>query len=100
VADALQRMQVSLVAHSFNGQNFLSHGFCGQGVAGIERRAVQQNAAGAARGAIAAPVGPRHAQLHRNHFPQSGACFIFGGIGFAVDQERSFFIRERPNHGR
>ena len=95
MADALQRMQVLLVAHAFNGENLLAHGFGRQGVAGIERHAVHQNAASAATGAIAAPVGARQAQLHRNHFPQRGAGFVFGGISLAVDDERSFFVRER-----
>ena len=80
VADALQRVQIFLVAHAFNGEDLSAHGFGRQGVAGIERRAVHQYAAGAATGAIAAPVGARQAQLHRNHFPQGGARFVFGGI--------------------
>ena len=90
-----KRMQVFLVAHAFDGENFLAHGFGRQGVAGIERRAIHQNAARAATGAIAAPVRARHAQLHRNHFPQRGARFVFGGVGLAIDEERSLFARER-----
>ena len=90
-----KRMQILLVAHAFDGENLLAHGFGRQGVAGIERRAVHQHAAGAATGAIAAPVGARQAQLHRNHFPQRGARFVFGGVRLAVDEERCFFIRHR-----
>ena len=85
-----KRMQVFLVAHAFNGENFLAHGFGRQGVAGIERRAIHQNAARAATGAIAAPVGARQAQLHRNHFPQRGARFVFGGIGLPLTRNVAF----------
>src|SRR5205814_5334156 len=57
--------------------------------------AIHQHAAGPATGAIAAPVGARQAQFHRNHFPQGGARFVFGEIRLAVDEERCLFVRER-----
>src|SRR5579862_43179 len=95
MANTLQRMQILLIADPFNGEDLPADSFGRQGMAGIEWRAIQQHAAGAAARAIAAPVCTCQAEFHRNHFPQSGARFVFGGVRLAIDQERSLFIRER-----
>ena len=80
VADALQGMQIFLVAYAFDGENFLAGGFGGEGVAGVDGDAVDQHTAGSATGAVATAVGSGEAELHRNDFPQSGARFVFGGV--------------------
>ena len=78
VPNPLERMQILLVTHAFDGENLLPNGFGRQGVAGVNGNPVHQHAARAAGGAIATPVGSRQARLHRDHFPQRRPRLIFG----------------------
>ena len=95
VADALQGMQVLLVADSFDGENLFAGGFGREGVARVDRDAIDQHAARSATGAVATAVGAGEPELHGNHFPQRGARFVFGGERLAVDQEGGFLLDHR-----
>jgi hypothetical protein len=91
VADALKGMESGRGADAFDGEDLPAGGLGGEGVAGIERDAVDENGAGATAGAIATAVGAGHTELHSDDFPERGAGFIFGDAGLAVDDEGGFF---------
>ena len=74
--------------YAFDGEDVLVGGFGGQGVAGVDRGAIDQDAACAATGAVATAVRPGHPELHRDDFPQRGARFILGEMRLPVDDER------------